>query len=619
MATSAMLSVKRFSLVESTAMTQEQFGVQAKRQWCVGTHRISVQIIAAASSHPLGSSPPKQMNGIALGLDGMLSMPISPAKTSFPLLVKVVAHPGSGPGIILGIATLDPTHFFTQLAGAAARAAVDGNPHGHGGASVSETSQSFGDLFSASYLHFSVPVYPNTGLNTTTIYGVAAVELTALGTAGGPLDSLVHTPGLTLEYCCGPLRLSTVDLYFPQFAQITQGITVSNVICACNVSSVHLWVNVQTTVPHLAATPSGGLVLRPGQRAYFAVTLQAPNTPSSPIPTAASPRDPSPVVLLPSAGGSSTVEIYCVEVDTSEAHPPTILTVHDDAPRLPEELTRPYHYWLNGSCLTNRPLPSEEGVYVRSVLPVFAVDGESGDDAAECSTGWVDVSASVVPAAAAVTPGQPWPARRVVVDRDSAGLDGSRGAAPSSSAAATRVVPSNASRLIVDIGNRACRCTLKMGIIPGAAIPSPRVCGAYQPGYRAIVTATDPTWSVEVGETPVILPHPLTGDIDFSPYPFVVKKAAKAQPHQCLRVTLMEVTNAATNDAEPVPMDPSVLDEVPIAVGILTLYPLHRSAMLRPIAVPLLFLESFSRYDDMASTGLAVRGSDITFVPIEAR
>jgi hypothetical protein len=123
------------------------------------------------------------------------------------------------------------------------------------------------------------------------------------------------------------------------------------------------------------------------------------------------------------------------------------------------------------------------------------------------------------------------------------------------------------------LGSRACRCTLKLGVIAGTAIPVPRICGPYQAGYRAAVTSTDPTWRVEAGETPIVLPHSASGDIDFSMCPFVVRKPASAQPYQCLRVTLMEVLNAAPSAA--VLQDLAAVDKVPIAVGILTLWPLY--------------------------------------------
>jgi hypothetical protein len=364
----AVLSVRRFTLVESTTMTNDQFMLAARRQWLVGVHRLSVQIVAAASSHPLGSSPPQHMSGISLPLDGLLTVPVSPSRTSFPLLIKVVAHPGSGPGVVLGIATVDPSKFFTQLLAA----------------NNTDLGASSSDPAVPSTLSLTVPVFPNAGLNAMTIYAVVAMELIAA--QGGANDPMSPSGGLNLEYECGPLRLSTLDLYFPAFAQITDGITVSNVICACNTSLVSLWVNVQVNgVGHYTVTPVGGLVLRPGQRAYFAVTYVKRQ------PQPMSPRDPNApqAVVLPSAsGGTDTVEIYCVEVDTSEAHPPTILTVHDDAPRSAEQLCRPFHYWLNGSCLTNRPLPMEEAVYVRSVLPVFSAEAnaqDAMDDSTEAS------------------------------------------------------------------------------------------------------------------------------------------------------------------------------------------------------------------------------------------
>jgi hypothetical protein len=57
--------------------------------------------------------------------------------------------------------------------------------------------------------------------------------------------------------------------------------------------------------------------------------------------------------------------------------------------------------------------------------------------------------------------------------------------------------------------------------------------------------------------------------------PIVVRKTASAQPYQCLRVTLMEVLNAAPSAGGAVLQDLAAVDEVPIAVGSLTLWPLY--------------------------------------------
>jgi hypothetical protein len=625
MASEAVLSVKRFTLVESTTLSNDQFTAAAKRQWLAGVHRLSLQIVAATAKHPLGSSPPQHMSGITLPLDGLLAVPVSRA-TSFPLLIKVVAHPSNSPGMALGIATVDPSGFFE----ADACGDNDGQPlHADPADLSSEPSFAMGRK-----AYLTVPVFPVAGLRPETVHAVVAIEITwSNGPDGSPARSLMPSNGVSLEHAAGPLRLSTLDLYFPAFCNTADGLVVSNVVCACNVSTSGLWVNIQAYDSSYSATPGGGLVLRPGQRAYFAITFVRKR--AQPGQQAAVPLTPTSGKSAPGGfiaagqsarGSSAPVELFCVEVDTREAHPPVAFRVHDDAPRMPEELTRPYHLWLNGSCLTNRPLPSAEGEYVRAVLPVFS------EDAAATASGQPefnpDSSVSVVPAGAAVAHGVPWHARlssASVVSGNAADDDAGLDVRDADSGANVRVpaggrthhTSASPQRLMVDVANRVCRCSIKLGVIVGTAIPAPRVCGPFQPGYRVVVAATHPSWTVERGETPVVLPHPATGDIDLGAHPIVVRKAVGAEPHQCLRITLMEVTNAAPSGSAVPTVSADDMDEVPIALGVVTVWPLHRSPMIRALPLSLLFLDSFSRYDEMQTTGVALRGSDITFVPVE--
>eukprot|EP00658_Telonema_sp_P-2_P061191 TRINITY_DN49934_c0_g1_i1.p1 TRINITY_DN49934_c0_g1~~TRINITY_DN49934_c0_g1_i1.p1 ORF type:complete len:168 (-),score=21.90 TRINITY_DN49934_c0_g1_i1:112-615(-) len=97
--------------------------------------------------------------------------------------------------------------------------------------------------------------------------------------------------------------------------------------------------------------PPNGVVVMPGQRAYFSVTWSLEKAPGTAL------RDLYEVELLISGG--------------AKPHPSALFRVHMTIPK-DEAVLAPFHYWVNTTCITNRPLhPSQDLPFVRSVLPVF--------------------------------------------------------------------------------------------------------------------------------------------------------------------------------------------------------------------------------------------------------
>lgn len=173
-----------------------------------------------------------------------------------------------------------------------------------------------------------------------------------------------------LDFNFGPVRVSTLRMYFPTcFLNDSGQYVVSNIICAMNntengVLSLQLVARRRGGERRDAAIDPSQLLLvyprepvlvRPQQRAFFSLTWGIGRSPVG-------FRSLQESVLVQLCVAGPVVPSSPIEFEVMCAHPPQdSATDH-----------YPFHYWVNTTMLTNRPLSEERELpYVRSVLPVF--------------------------------------------------------------------------------------------------------------------------------------------------------------------------------------------------------------------------------------------------------
>jgi hypothetical protein len=208
----------------------------------------------------------------------------------------------------------------------------------------------------------------------------------------GPSHSLS-----ALDFNFGAVRLSTTSLYFPNTFLTTCGsFVVSNILCVMNntersIISLRIVVSernggcmaalassevstrnrgrsvspsTQSASAAVVTTPCKDLLLvhprdavtlRPQQRAFFSITWGVGKSPIS----------------SQSLQHNVAVQLHMQRSADEPAIPPIDLELHCAQPQ-PDEMHKPFHYWVNTTMVSNRALHEDmELPYVRSVLPVF--------------------------------------------------------------------------------------------------------------------------------------------------------------------------------------------------------------------------------------------------------
>eukprot|EP00758_Cryptobia_borreli_P005219 Tbor_TRINITY_DN4781_c0_g1::TRINITY_DN4781_c0_g1_i1::g.16906::m.16906 len=162
---------------------------------------------------------------------------------------------------------------------------------------------------------------------------------------------------MPLEYTVGAVRSSTMDLYFPNFLWDSEGsCIVSNIVCVANItesSSLYMRMEAKNEMSGLVFHPSSGVVVQPAQRAYFSVSWNV-------FKASELPKKIDGVQLL-------------ISSDDGFSKPPVTFNTHLSNPK-GNAIQAPYHYWVNTTCITNRPVcASRELPFIRCVLPVFRI------------------------------------------------------------------------------------------------------------------------------------------------------------------------------------------------------------------------------------------------------
>jgi hypothetical protein len=416
------------------------------------------------------------------------------------------------------------------------------------------------------------------------------------------------------------LSFSSIDLYFPQYLLDDHSLIVSNVLSMTNVTGrlnkdkksevlVKLLCNDGEA---LKCFPVGGVTIRPNHRAFFSVTFN-PRYACGNIPP------------------KLTVTAMATLMPSGKRLPDTRLEVHQAIP-VAEQVFQPYHYWVNGNCVCNRPIHVSDVKYIRSVLPIYlmqlddeklvVVDKDTGEKTVVTAGGLVasqssvrDLDPSHSPKTTAkdssangsevqnrslggrpTTNSKPIPGKRSVLTVDTKATVGERwedvdpeGPDDQQYYHDHPVSPTKTTFRSVDVSTAKCLATLNLGVIRGL----PPTLRAKPTRFRIATLALDPCWIVQNGESGS-LPQDPHGDLYFESTTVVVKKVSGKCSSQFLRFNLIEVIDKDM--------------EIPIGTG--------RVLLPIPTAVPVSLtfsiafhiFSSYSRYDDLPSSGVLMRG-----------
>jgi hypothetical protein len=331
--------------------------------------------------------------------------------------------------------------------------------------------------------------------------------------------------------------------------------------------------------------PQNGVVVMPGQRAYFSVTW------SLGMPPGAALRDLHEVELLISGG--------------PKPHPSVMFRVHMAIPR-DEAVLAPFHYWVNTTCVTNRPLhPTQDLPFVRSVLPVFLFHRQAAlvNDALMGTHTEGDLDADFM-----------------IKDCDTglqryvAGGMAGPGALEAGSAlfrrgATSEYIPP------IDFSDVPCVGTITLGKVVGVPVlysSSINGSSGVAPAFKLTAQMLDSRWAFDNEEDPtaprssvaetVFVYQSVSGVLQW-PTTFQFYKAAGASPDQFLRITLVEVS----------PIDD---DEMPVAACVVTIPSLTANEGQRiPIRTAFYVLDSYSLYDQLPNISLLLKGATIALRP----
>lgn len=553
------LRVIRLRLLD-TAEAQDAWETRARKQWD-GASSVTLRVMCGGSV--VGMTPPRGIQwDAAPGLvwnrvvgserDPSLFDHL-PLEEDPSVLIEVVslARP---PGHIVAMGTWNATSF------------VAGGGH---------------------HMRMMLHLYPKVSV-ADPVYAVVEIEVTrsaleppSVGAHHALTSSAWAKQEIPLEFTCGPIRASLTDLYFPPFLVDCNGsYVVSNVICVANMLEEGTLSMVLVAKGNSSAVkfhPPNGVAVSPGQRAYFSVTWSMGQ-----VPEASISHEVHEVELLVSGG--------------TKAHPTVQFRVHMGIPR-DEAVLAPFHYWVNTTCVTNRPVhAANELPFVRSVLPVFLFHRQ----------------AAMINDALMGTNTEDEEADLMITDKDT-GLRRyvAGGMAGPAALAAGSPVFHRASLPYVpptDFTDRVCVGTLTLGKVVGVPIlytSSINGSSGVAPAFKLTAQMLDPRWSfVEggdnragVAETSFVY-QSVSGVLQW-PTAFPIFKAAGASPDQFMRITLVEVS----------PMDD---DEMPVAACILTLPSLTANeGRSIPICTAFYVLDSYSLYDQLPSISLPLKGASL--------
>ena len=575
------LTVLRLRFVETTG-DADAWLQQTKRQWGGGMGgqggrhggpiRLSVRVLSGGGSQALGTSPPQPVawdQPVPLQLEGLLTVPL-PLGVAV-LIFEVLAHHALGV-IPVAIGHLDV------------------------GAVMASTS--------VSWLQETLHLIPCGALTDATVHGILDVAFHRAGAEEPP-------PCTPLDFLFGAVRTSCTDIYFPSIictqgdGDTTRGAggmssptaakadpeggggmhVVSNVVCVANATDrrrIAICVERRSATStvnamNLKVLPSDLVFLSPGQKAYMSFTWD---------PFASSKATSSAHI-----GRTPSIELDVTDVETGDPFPSAPLVVHFGPPQ-GDGLLRPYHYWVNAAVMTNHPLPPFELPFVRSVLPVFLIqlaaddgdaspppDGEGGVAGQELSlsgSGFArDMDTHEVYRVGPVTFGPP------VVQM--------------AAHSAAQLLASTARTM--DLTKQGCNVTFSLGVVHGL----PPTDGS---AFHVVLSSLSQGWTVTRGESEFAYQTLPSGTLRWDGLPLAIAKTASATPRPLLRLTLFEASSLTDGG-----------DEIPIAVASIELWPLHHTRIVRTIPLCFAVFDSYSRFDDLESTGLWARGARATLTP----
>ena len=504
------------------------------KQW--GQAPITVRL--ATGRHSIGTLTPQRLHAASPSISWDSSR-IGFDVSDIDVIMIQVLSLGTVPNTVLGMATLDVHAFLSS------------------GWSTSQIT-----------LH----VIPSHALSGTTIHAVVDVEMMK---RGSEQDSHNDIPALETE--C--LAVSSIDLFFPLFLMEESAMVISNVVAITNTRQVPDGDVVVKLVcsdgEALKCFPVGGITVRPNHRAYFSVTFNPKCLGYVQSPTLGSPKLPH-----------FKVDIVATIASDLRPLPNTTLHVHLTPPRS-DQLFAPFHYWVNGNCVSNRKIQAVDVPYIRSVLPIYLMQLDD----------------------------EPI----VVTDRDTGqqtliSAGGSTSAVPvcdlSALVATTRAPTTNKSRQLqqahpkssvsprlrgtVDLLTQKCLVAITLGVLRG--LPPPLSATPSQ--IRLTALPLDPRWLLQNGETP-FMAQDANGEVHWERSVLVAKKLPGRCRQQMLRLQLLETLGEY---------------EVPIGVGLLVVPDVANAQTMSTTSIAFHIFESYSRYDELPYSGALMRGVRVKFL-----
>lgn len=436
--------------------------------------------------------------------------------------------------------------------------------------------------------------------------------------------SATTTTNMPLNHNYGPVRLSGVHMFFPSFLNSETGeFVVSNVLCALNATEntmLSMQLVARSRAPggkFFVVQPPDPVTVRPQQRMFFSATW--------------------PINGSVATFNSALWTLELVVLGAEPACPPVEIQVFTTPPQstdIPAAEDVAYHYWVNTTLLSNRPLHVQQELpYVKSVLPVFMLlerkqqawhdeaqrrgaddlqvrDRDRGTFVEVNTMHGVVVSEPRVSSHLSMMKPNPF----------------ARALQPSAPLIPTDALKSKSLQCLVQLGSIRGLPMIHTSSVAGAAAAAAAAASssttatgspttsngavagfgmaAATPGFRVRLTALQEGWHVVRGESSSCY-QSMSGGLRWNDPPLELRRAPGASWTQFLRLELSEVS--------PSDMD----DEVPIGAAIVSLTVSEVKGGLPsvcPLMVAFHIFDSYSCYDKLSTSSLLMRSATITFV-----
>ncbi|CCD14416.1 unnamed protein product, partial [Trypanosoma congolense IL3000] len=430
-------------------------------------------------------------------------------------------------------------------------------------------------------MKFPVYLFPTqAAVDCETVYAIAEVEIRS------SVCDRCHFECFDGPECVfGPLRLSTVNFYFPSFILNDSGCyVVSNVLSVFNVTTdaalaIQL-VPLRDAHDCIYVEPSCVVTVDPQERVFFSATWK-----------------------LGGRACMRKLEAQIVVNGSVSPSVPIIINIHNTTPQ-PCTTDVPYHYWLNTTCVTNTQLsPADEFPSFLDLLPAFRLSTDDLKSGTGCTVVRDADKRRTLNVDAITIVGAP-SGRSLVysIGENSTSLVTSPFSVqkPNTQIGLKTFGPNVPT---VNISQKTCQCIVRLGRIRGFPMVS-EFAASVSSAFQVTITLLDQQgWKVVVGETRPQY-QSASGNIQWEDE-LELWKWPGAKCRQFLRLNLMEVR----------PYDG---DAIPIGAALVSLNSLERIRLRVGFNVAFYVYETYSLYDTLHTSSLLMTDASITFKEMPA-